>query len=224
MPKPVTIPFGEWRPDASDLDTPFLSVAKNVLPHPNGYIRMGSFATQAAIVPATPFGAAFAHTYTSSDPLIAFTGTATKLYRTTSLSSGFTDVSRLVGGNCSGVSLQFPWSFAQFGAKLIAAQVNNATQIYSDVSTATNFAALGGSPPQARGVSVCGDFVVLWGLSTDKSAIHWSDVNDATNWSTGLATRSRSPTLVASQVCTATKSDMCSKNTVCAGFSSCPEM
>jgi hypothetical protein len=83
----------------------------------------------------------------------------------------------------SAVSADAQWQFAQFGNNVIAVQANVVPQVY-DLSSSTAFADLGGSPPQAAYVSIVGRFVVLSGLLSNPYRVHWSALNDITNWST----------------------------------------
>lgn len=76
------------------------------------------------------------------------------------------------------------WQFAQFGNLVKATQKNAPLQSYT-LGTSTAFADNAGSPPQAAYISVVGRFLVLSGLLSNPFRIHWSDLNDTTNWSTG---------------------------------------
>lgn len=75
------------------------------------------------------------------------------------------------------------WQFRQFGNTVIAVQPNVAPQKF-DLSSATAFSDLGGSPPQAAFIEIVGRFVVLTGLTSNPYRIHWSALNDPENWST----------------------------------------
>lgn len=83
----------------------------------------------------------------------------------------------------SALSADAQWQFAQFGNNVIAVQANVAPQVYN-LASSSAFADLGGSPPQAAYVSIVGRFVVLSGLLSNPYRIHWSALNDITNWST----------------------------------------
>src|SRR5262249_27044852 len=76
------------------------------------------------------------------------------------------------------------WSFAQFGTQLIAVNINDDPQVIN-VDSPSNFAALSGSPPRARYVTVVGDFAVLGCLSTNDRKVRNSAINDATGWTVG---------------------------------------
>lgn len=176
MLKVIPAPFGEWRPDSADLNSPYLSIAKNVLPTATGYKRMGGFTATAGTLAAQAKGAAFG--IDASATPYRFAGTQTKLYRAEA------DVSRSVGGNYAASSTD-RWVFAQSGLQMVAVNPNDPPQVYSDITTSTTFAALGGSPPNATGVSQVGDFLFLWGLASNKRKLQWSAINDITGWTVG---------------------------------------
>ena len=54
-----------------------------------------------------------------------------------------------------------------------------------DLSSSTEFADLGGGPPQARYVAVVLRFLVLSGLLDDPYRVHWSGLNAITTWTPG---------------------------------------
>ena len=174
------LPFGEFRPDVADLDTQFAREARNVAPKANSYGPMPGLSPYTSnALAATCLGLTLARTETGTWSI--FSGTATELYK---FSSGsWTDVSRSSGGDYAVAAGDF-WKFVEFGDTLIATNYTDDVQSI-DITSGSNFAALSGSPPKARGVSVVGDFVVLWGLASDNSAIHWSAINDPTGWTVG---------------------------------------
>jgi hypothetical protein len=196
MPQVPAI-WGEWRPDISLLDNQFARDVENVFPLSSSYVPVPDLVPFTdAIVPPPPL----------DEPIVGLTsargtdgtwkvyaGTPTKLYKWTL--SGWTDVSRTVGGNYH-VAPDARWSFTQFGKWLIAVQAGDVPQAI-DVDVGTNFAALGGSPPRAHTVRTIGDFVVLASLvtgatipgttvSTSRRQIIWSDINDPTQWTVGM--------------------------------------
>lgn len=178
----MDIPLGDWRPDISDLNRTFASQAKNVVPLGIGYGPVPSMqAYSASALAARAYGLFAGRKSAASWALYA--GTLTKLYLLSG--SSWSDASRLAGGNYNVSSTEF-WRFAQFGTYVYATNVNDALQRI-DVDSGTNFAAVGGSPPQARNIAVVGDFVVLSSLSSDPYKIHWSAINDPTGWTIGTS-------------------------------------
>lgn len=77
------------------------------------------------------------------------------------------------------------WQFAQFGNLVFATQANAALQVF-DLSSATEFSACAGSPPQAAYISVVGRFLVLSGLLSNPYRIQWSGLNATTTWTSGI--------------------------------------
>ncbi|HEY3792961.1 MAG TPA: hypothetical protein VGM09_14095 [Bradyrhizobium sp.] len=80
------------------------------------------------------------------------------------------------------------WQFAQTGNLVFATQANAVLQVL-DLSSATEFSAALGSPPQAAYVSVVGRFLVLSGLLSTPYRIQWSGLNSfnaAASWSSGV--------------------------------------
>ena len=102
-----------------------------------------------------------------------YAGTSTRLL--TLSSAGWVDVSR-TGGVPYHVAGDDLWSFEQFGTKLIAVNINDVPQVI-DIDSGTNFAALGGSPPQATNVKTIGDFLFLSGLATGTTGTSTDAVN-----------------------------------------------
>lgn len=184
MLRTLTVPFGEWRPDSAELNTGFMSIAKNVRATATGYKRMGNFSSSGGSLPTKSRGAAFGSNFTTI--LFTFAGTATKLYRAATFGGVLTDVSRLAGGNYAATNAD-RWYFAQSGTAMVAVNPNDTPQVYADVGAAGNFAALGGSPPNATGVSQVGDFMFLWGLASNKRKLQWSAINSITGWTVGTS-------------------------------------
>jgi len=184
------VPFGEWKPDLSLLDTQFASIADNVFATLNSYQPIPSLqAITHAMLGDLPALGLFPVRRKDGTWEI-YAGTRHKLWKWSF--QGWTDVSRTTGGsyNVPGGEL---WSAVQFGTTLIAVQFGDVPQAI-DVETGTNFSALGGSPPQAHNVQVIGDFVVLGGLAegstiagmpTDRRMMIWCGINNPTNWVPG---------------------------------------
>jgi hypothetical protein len=85
----------------------------------------------------------------------------------------------------SALSSSSQWQFAQFGNLVFATQKNSVLQVYN-LSSSSAFADVSGSPPQADYISVVGRFLVLSGLLSNPFRIHWSGLNDTTNWTSGV--------------------------------------
>jgi hypothetical protein len=187
--------IGTFEPDKLDLDGSTSRLIRNVLPKGNSYGPMaGPSIFGTSTLPAQCVGLAFART--NSGGWLVFAGTKTKLYKL--ISDAWVDYSRTVGGNYNVPDGEF-WSFAQFGAQLIACNYNDDPQVIDVDSAATSFTALAGSPPKARIVKATQGFVRLAGMATDPYGDRWSDLEDATTWTfgsgaTGLSDRQYFPT------------------------------
>lgn len=177
--------FGPWEPDSAGHDTGVLAVARNVYPQKVGYgpiPALASYGTDSPFATDPCVGACYART--SSGGWIVFAGTRSKLYRL--IGKTWTDVSRTSGGAYN-VPVDEYWSFTQFGAHLIAVNINDDPQVLNVDSGSTSFSALGGNPPRSRYVAVVGDFVVLACQSGDATRrITNSAINDSEGWTVGV--------------------------------------
>jgi hypothetical protein len=152
------------------------------------------------------------HGFAANDPVVFYNSggalpaeivSGTKYYVKTVLNANTFTISATAGGaaiNTSGagtgthsvswlytaVSSDHQWQFAQFGNLVFATQKNAPLQVYSLASPATGFADCAGTPPQAAYISVVGRFLVLSGLLNLEFRIHWSGLNDTTQWTSGV--------------------------------------
>ncbi|MBA2689798.1 MAG: hypothetical protein H0U63_03240 [Burkholderiales bacterium] len=174
--------FGQFSPDVADVGTDTLDVARNVYPASNSWKPFNQPTARSTSLPSACKGLA-------SEPLTSgvfatYAGTTTKLYKFNASTQLWTDVSRVAGGNYATPADGF-WSFAHFGNLLIATNGFDVVQ-FIDVTVGTNFAALAGSPPTAKHVTIVEDRVMLAGLTAAPSSIAWSDINNATVWTPGV--------------------------------------
>jgi hypothetical protein len=114
-----------------------------------------------------------------------FAATSTKLYSLDPTARTWSDVTRTSGGDYSVLDGEL-WDFAQIGNNVVAVADNNSPQ-YFTLGSSSDFANLTGSPPNARRVTVVGDFLVLAGLTSYPNRIHWSAINDITGWTVGTS-------------------------------------
>lgn len=176
------IPFGEYRPDLNDLNTGYTSSILNVIPRADGYGPFPSLSAITSTLPAACRGAFFAR---KSDGSVAIFGaTATNLYLLNNTTLAWSLVSK-GGTSYTSVSSNALWQFEQFNNYVIAVQGNVIPQVY-DLRSSTNFADLGGSPPQASYISIVNRFVLLSGLTSYPYRIQWSGLNDPTQWTSGV--------------------------------------
>lgn len=172
------MPFGEYRPDVADYETQYNKDTTNVFPQGDGYGPFPSFTAFSSSLPAACRGMFYA---LKNDGSIAiFAGTATDLYLLNNTNQTWTNVSSSPGAYS--LANNANWSFVQFNNFVIATNVNNVVQSY-DLTSSTNFAALGGSPPQAAYAAVVNRFLVLSGLaSPNVYRVQWSGLNAITTW------------------------------------------
>ena len=176
------IPFGEYRPDVTDYDQAYTGAVLNALPRGDGYGPFPSLAAYSAALPGPCRG--FFKAIRTDGSIAIFAATATKLWQLNNTNQAWTDVSK-AGGSYSAVSSTDQWQFVQFINYVIAVQANAAPQFF-DLTGATAFADLAGSPPQARYAAVVGSFVVLSGLVNNPYRVQWSALGDPTGWTAGL--------------------------------------
>lgn len=176
-----TLPWGEYRPDVSDIDGAHTRSVLNVLPRGDGYGPIPDITALTTALPAACRGYFYARATDGS--IVVFAGTSTKLYMLNNTLFTWSDVS---AGSSTYVALSGDanWSFAQFGNRVIACQANDDVQSFV-LGSSSAFEDLGGTPPDAAYVSVVGQFVVLSGLSSTPFRVHWSAIGDPTGWTAG---------------------------------------
>jgi hypothetical protein len=179
----MRINLGSWEPDVADFGTDTLDIARNAYPGVNSWLPAPGLVTQSNAIVARPKG--LFHVRKTDGTYATYAGTATKLYRFNKATLNFDDVSRLADGNYA-VPADSYWSGTQAGNWLILCQLGDVPQ-YIDIDSGTNFAALPGSPPTAKFVTMVQDRVMFAHLSTDPNAIQWSDSHDFDDYSTGLS-------------------------------------
>ena len=177
------LPFGEYRPDLSDLNADYTSSIQNVVPHADGYGPFPGIRTLTATLPGGVCKGGF-YARKSDGSIAVFAGTSTNLYLLDNSSLAWTLVSK-GGASYSPLSSTSIWQFEQFNSFVIAVQGNCAPQVYN-LNSSTAFADLGGSPPQASYVAVVSRFVLLSGLTSYPWRIQWSGLNDPANWTPGI--------------------------------------
>ena len=176
------LPFGHYTPDTSDYEGSGSSFLQNVIPRGDGYGPFPDLTAFTAALAAACRG--FFYARKTDGSVATFAGTSTKLYLLSNTDFTWTDVSK-GAGSYSALPSANHWQFVQFGNFVIAVQPNTVPQVF-DLTVSTNFADLGGSPPQAAYISVVGRFVVLSGLLSTPYRIQWSGLNAVTTWTSGV--------------------------------------
>jgi hypothetical protein len=178
----MILPFGEWKPDLTNFAGDTSQLVQNVVPRADGYGPWRSFAAFTSALLAACRGAFCARK--SDGTVTIFAGTAAaRLYKLDNTTLAWSDVSKS-GSAYSALPSSDHWQFAQFGDFVIAVQANTVPQVF-DISSGSAFADLGGSPPQARYVTVVGRFLMLSGLLSTPFRIQWSGLNAVTTWTPG---------------------------------------
>jgi len=188
------IPFGEFLPDIAAYGNNGATEAKNVVATAEGFKELNALNTSSSALNGFCRGAFAAQS--SGKLSYNYAGTGTKLYQ---LSTGtWTDQSKASG--VYAVSDGDKWEFVKWGEKIIAVGgINSGTPVPPQIISigavgSTEFADLGGSPPQARHIAVVKDFVVMGNLYESAtrypSRIRWCGINDETEWTTNPAAQS----------------------------------
>ncbi|MBN9497858.1 MAG: hypothetical protein J0H39_13965 [Alphaproteobacteria bacterium] len=174
----VTLPFAEYRPDASPIDGAFASVASGVFARgPDSYGPLASLSTFSDALAARCQGAFAARDKAGS--VTNFAGDASKLYKLGG--AAWSDVSKSGG---YALPTDEAWRYEQFGEIVIAATISENPQAWT-LGSSTAFADLAGSPPKARHIAVMDPgFVMLGGLENYPNRLRWSAIEDPTDWPT----------------------------------------
>ena len=174
------ISFNAWQPDLSDLNAQYTGSATNVLPRADGFGPFPDHVSFSSALAAACRGFFFAR---NEDLLVVFAATEDRIYQLNNTTLTWADVSKGAAAY-DPLTANENWQFAQFNNLVIAVQGNELPQVF-DLATDTEFDDLGGTPPQARYISIINRFVVLSGLLDDPYRVHWSGLNDVTNWTAG---------------------------------------
>jgi len=176
------IAFTEWTPDLPGV-AENLSVAQNVVPTALGYNPF-PLAVDYSAAASENLNNVFAGKFSATTSI--FAGGATKLFKLDGADLSMDNVSK--SGNYSSV---VKWNFTQFGDTVIAANNVNKLQAYT-LGSSSLFADANASAPVAKFVTVVRDFVVAANLDsgTNSNKVQWSNINDATNWTSGGASQS----------------------------------
>lgn len=174
------VPFAPWSPDVSDLNGQVTSSIENVLSRADGYGPFPAHVSFTSALAGACRGYFFAR---NEDQLAVFAATATRIYQLNNTDLTWTDVSQS-GSAYTTLNDHENWQFAQFNNFVIAVQANELPQVF-DLSSDTEFSDLAADAPQARYISIINRFVVLSGLLDNPYRVHWSALNDVTEWTAG---------------------------------------
>jgi hypothetical protein len=177
----MVLPVGKWQPDIYNLNSGFALDVLNVLPGVGTKKPWPSLEAYSGALGAVCRGAVLVRDAAGSNQI--FAGKAGSLHKLDSSDLTWTDVTRSAGGAYN-LPAGDRWSFDMFGANLYAAQIGDAMQVI-DAASGTNFAAVGGSPPQVRYIKTIGDQLFAMSDSTKGNRISWSGRNNPAFWTFG---------------------------------------
>lgn len=184
----MIIRFKDWTPDASDLGSPGVETAKNVLPSADGYHPMPSLSVITGATTARPRGSIEA--FDKDDTSYQYVGDTTKLYELNENNLTWTDVTNTGGAYATGSTEV--WKFVRWENKVLATNFSDNPQQIT--MGGANFSDLT-SAFRARNITVVGDFVVASNTydSTDGNVpnrVRWSAIGDETDYTVSASTLS----------------------------------
>lgn len=175
------VQWGEYKPDVADYLGSASRSILNGIPQGDGYGPFQDFTVFSGAMAAACRGAFYA--LDTDGSVATFAGTSTKLYKLNNTTLAWGDVSKS-SGTYTTLDATAQWRFVQFNSLVIAVQANAPPQVFT-LGSSSEFADLGGSPPQAAYADVVGQFVVLSGLASNKTRVRWSAIGDPTGWTAG---------------------------------------
>lgn len=172
------IPFAEWLPDQPALKG--AQVARNVYPIDGDYEPAKDLAVYSDALAGVCRGMFACQDY--ADTPYGFAGDATDLYSISG--AAWSNVSK--GGGYSLAADVF-WEFDKHNEDIIAVAAGVAPQVFNiDATPDSQFADVGGSPPQARHLAVFDEFAILGDYVSGGKRYHngvkWCGVGDITDW------------------------------------------
>lgn len=176
--------FPDFAPDRSGYALSASRSINNCQPVTDGWAPFPGLSTVSSALPLACKGAIAVRTIAGS--WATFVATQQKLYKldTSTALYGFTDYTRLSGGNYNAPNTD-RWCFTPVGGRLIANNINDDIQ-YLDVNSGSNFALLPGSPPKAKFSWTASEFVVLGNLANEPNFLQWSAYGDTESWTRGI--------------------------------------
>ena len=182
----MAIPIPAYAPDRSNDDPGTTNVATNVVPQAESYGPIPALQNYGPdAITGTPNNGIVA--WHSDGTHSVFVGTENKIWKYSSGSTSWSDVSR-VGSAYTTVDTGWFWDFYQFGNYVIATNGEDDVQVF-ELGVSSTFTALGGNPPKARRVTAIGESLVLYNLHSDDgqtNELYWSSRNDITGWTVSL--------------------------------------
>jgi len=181
----MMVPVGELLSDLPPLENTGALVANNVIPAARSYRPLKALGTVGGALTARAQGAFTARS--AALVLGNFAGDVAKLYKYNGSTEVWDDVTRSAGGAYTTAATDV-WNFTQFGDVVIAVNGTDAIQEYT-LGSSTLFAALGGSPPVAKYITVIKDFVIIGNIASAGNRVRWSATGNAASWAVSAATQ-----------------------------------
>lgn len=176
----TVVPYAEWRPDVSALNSAYAADILNVLCADGSYLPFPKLEPFTEPLESAPLGHFMARDL--SGQTTVFVGLADKIVKLNNTDLDWDDVSQAM--TTYSATADARWCFAQFGLFVIAVNQNDDPQVL-ELGTDVVFRDLGGSPPRAGIVRVWGDFVGLMQLTSNPDRAQWSGLNDCEFWTPG---------------------------------------
>lgn len=171
--------FGEWLPDQPGV-TGALTDAVNCYPVTNGYAPILTEEDYSDDANADLLSCFAGKT---AGIVSLFGASASNLYK-------FTPGTRAMAPlTTSGYGAIEYWDAVQYGNKMIMANGGSKLQQYT-LNSSTYVTDLAAAAPEAKYVTVVKDFVVAANVIGEENKVYWSDINDETDWTPGLASQS----------------------------------
>lgn len=175
------LPFQPFAPDVSDLSGQSVALLRNVVPRLDGYGPMRGTNPFTSALPSQCRGYYCARL--TDGTVRIFAGTADRLWSLNNTTLAWEDVSK-DGTAYATLANDVNWVFAQFNNLVFATQRGVDMQVFN-LASDSEFDELEGDPPRAGWVSVVGRFLVAADLASNPFRIHWSGLNEVTNWASG---------------------------------------
>lgn len=174
--------FPKYAPDLNEPGEDYSAVIQNVVPRVDGYGPVQQFVPFTSALPGPCRGYFYGRNPDAT--ITVFAATATDLYQLNN--TDFTWIKLSAGGvSYSQVPAFSNWQFLQFEATIVAVQINVVPQALT-LPVSGNFAALGGSPPQAGAITAINGFIILSEISGFVNRVQWCDLFNITTWTAGV--------------------------------------
>ena len=173
--------FGEWLPDQPGV-TGALTDAVNCYPVTNGYAPI---LTEEEYSDAADADLLTCFAGKTAGIVSLFGASSSNLYK---FAPGTRAMDPLTTTGYTNIEY---WDTVQYGDKMIMANGTDKLQSFT-LNSSTYAGDLSADAPEAKYVTVVKDFVVAANLTGEENKVYWSDINDETDWTPGLASQADS--------------------------------